>query len=1111
MNNEGKNKSKNIYNNYIIRSSYLLISNFPSSDLFYIIMFSLKYVGLIVNSRIIEMTLNKCGISLNKYLSNFLIFGKKLSPINKHYQIITIIGALFIVIYSIYFTYCYIYIKIKYQNKKSLIEEKMEKNNEKLEKILFTFISYIHLTIIFFHQYILEYFFFGIYGFIYYKIGIFSKNGTFSSKYIDTLHDDYYDYFSNNNHSLIFIASLFVVLIVFSLFFLFLLFNTTKGLFLTHGLFCGNMKYLVMKFILLSTQPFFEITNLYNETSKLFMGLLVNCFIIIFCLISFWSCFHQFGYYSNIISDLSLFFEFFAFFSSITEIILFLVGTKISFIFFIVKIFIELINSFCFMLLFLHLKDKHNLNSFAQNLFSKNFSKVTKGGLYYYMKVYLEYQKDKKNNYLNLFRIFTTHIKYCKKIDCPGKKLIPIEYLKSSFLPNTLKYKDFYNANNIILKDEKKVENENEIEIDEINEEEILIKNNNFDEKEKNKNKKNSFKDYIIGGQKKLSDKQFQIIFEQEIINKIEILYKSKKFYILEDFIFIHLQYLYAMKKNYSLALYFIGKYSNCGIKWSFMGQYYLYLYKKIILSIFFNKTNMSNVDENANKYRKDNHLMDEIINYFIFSEILKNLVIKSCSKLQLLFSFRKDLHIPIFIKSYNRKKTKKFFKIGQDLKNSIDKILYFLHHILAEINQKTISAELSYIISNFFIFIENKIPNDLRKIINPIFDTNVLANKLESGYKFLNLVHPLILNLTKNNNFNICYFSSVICNRLGYLQFELKDKDFHEKLFPSNLFSKQHELLMKQFLFFDFNSHIKKDTFLKTKEGYLMGVKLTSKKFPTFYNDFFLINGIDFNDELFLSEINKNFNRYSFILDDNLDFISQTKNFYEDFQFNIYMFKEMKMNFFDFFCVDRNIFNENLKKNNINILKNNSAKNINNLKKEDDAFTLFKSITYEKAYELRDITKLEEMKSEYIIFQDKISKEKILKMIPEFSKLIEEYGLDFEWYQHLDNLSERLSIKEIKGEEDNDLTEYSKNMVSLGLNTNIKKSFKKTTIITNNGSIINDFTHKNNNNESIVMKNIDKSNDLNNNESLEGHSNSSLVYLVKIIKLLIMKKIMII
>ena len=78
-------------------------------------------------------------------------------------------------------------------------------------------------------------------------------------------------------------------------------------------------------------------------------------------------------------------------------------------------------------------------------------------------------------------------------------------------------------------------------------------------------------------------------------------------------------------------------------------------------------------------------------------------------------------------------------------------------------------------------------------------------------------------------------------------------------------------------------------------------------------------------------------------------------------------MFKEMKMNFFEFFCIDKNIFNEKLKKINSNFLKKSNINNIYNLKKEDDAFTLFKSVSYEKVYELRDLSKLENMKNQHI------------------------------------------------------------------------------------------------------------------------------------------------
>ena len=71
------------------------------------------------------------------------------------------------------------------------------------------------------------------------------------------------------------------------------------------------------------------------------------------------------------------------------------------------------------MRLFLYLKDKHNLNLFSKNIFSNNSSIVSKGELYYYMRTYLDYLKDKQNNYLKLFRILANHIKNCKKIDCP--------------------------------------------------------------------------------------------------------------------------------------------------------------------------------------------------------------------------------------------------------------------------------------------------------------------------------------------------------------------------------------------------------------------------------------------------------------------------------------------------------------------------------------------------------------------------------------------------------------------------------------------------------------------------------------------------------------------
>ena len=84
MNNEGKIEIRKDSNVYLLRTFYLIKKNYPTSNIFYTIMYSFKYIGIIVSSRIIEMNENKGYISINKYLANMLIFGKNFAPIFNH-------------------------------------------------------------------------------------------------------------------------------------------------------------------------------------------------------------------------------------------------------------------------------------------------------------------------------------------------------------------------------------------------------------------------------------------------------------------------------------------------------------------------------------------------------------------------------------------------------------------------------------------------------------------------------------------------------------------------------------------------------------------------------------------------------------------------------------------------------------------------------------------------------------------------------------------------------------------------------------------------------------------------------------------------------------------
>ena len=1078
--NEKNIKRKN--NLYLLKSLFLIKKNYPHSDTYFFVLFFLKYTGIIVLSRVIEMVTNKDTISFNKYFKNLFLFGNDFSSMHKNYFTISIFGAILILIYFIYTGFCIFYMRYKYKDISSIIDEKAHGTNEKFEDIIFKILSYCSIFLTFFHHYIIEYYSFGIFAFIYDQLGIATKIGT-SEKYTSTIDPELIEYLENNNHIPILIINIIVIITIIGNFTFYIMINSVRGLFLRNGIFCGNIKFAVMKIIMCSFQPFFILTRFYSDDNKIIIGIIFDVIIFILSLMNIFNCFNEFCYYPNKIADMCLFIDFFVMVSSIDEIIIYYVGYKESTIFFFVKLLLELVNSYVLINLFNFLKERKNVRIFAKNLFSKNSTDISRGGLYHYMKVFLEYQKDKNINYIKIFRILLQHIKFCKKIECPGQKLVPKEYLQSAFVPFSLKEKADW-KNNIFRNRESIKEKKDEDLIESKSQSTHVSEKSNIilDEKTErnNENKRKKENSIINIEKKKLTEKQFQIIFEQEIMNRIEYLFKTRKFSDLERFIFIHLQYLYMMKKNYSLTLYYLGKYEKCGIKWNFITQYFLYEYKISIIHSYFNKLNTNSPDKTVNKFRKDNLFMTEIVDYFALLALLKKLIISSCDKLKTLFAFRKNLHNPLILKTYKHSNTNEFFKKGEELKYNINKILNLTKSGLNQTNKDNISAELSYIISNFLLITLNKIPEDLRKIINPAFDINIISSKLEAGYKSFNLVHPLILQLTKNNTFNIIYFSCVISNRLGFHQHELKDKDFHEKLFPGVKFIKQHELLMKQFLFFSYNTYAKANTFIKTKDGYLLGVSVEAKKFPSFYEEFLLIIGLDFNDKLFYSKINKSFNRYSFLLDENSEFIAETKNFYEDFEFNINMFKEIKTNFFEFFCVDKNNIIEKIRKKNNELYKQ-GVNNIYNLKREEDAFTIFKNISYEKAYELRDISKLENINKNYVKIHDIIQKEKIIRLIPEFSKLIEEYGLDFEWYQHLQNLNDRLSIKELKNFSE-EKTENSFNTLIIGQTFNNTPQGLK-------GTSINSITQTNINNLNNLTNIITKKESKENNNNIGNES----------------------
>ena len=1121
-------------NEYLFKIIYLIRINLPSSEFIYIIMFFLKYIGIIT----FGLSLNQMKKEINtpspnekdsndkndnnllnsndsidnvhSFFSKLLINGNNLKILNNKYQIICIIGFCVLLIYIIIFIFGFFYMRNKYYNKTLItnIEKKIKiiNNNADFEKKLFKYISYTFFLIVFFHQYIIEYYIFGFIGYIF---NIFHFFETFTSENYNSY---YYTNLDNHLKSLTInpvvniVINAVTIIIVLIFFIIFLLINSTKTLFIKNGIpLYANNKYILMKFIIFNYNSLYGMANIFGNQLKIRIIIIIIVTILISILMDIILSFYTFSFYPSNLNYVCVFIEFFVLFSIITEIIIYLIDTDMNLDEY--NLFIRiiiLINAIIFNCLFIYKKNNNNLMLFSDNLFSNSFKEINPTDIYYYIETYLEYYEDRENNYLKLFKLIQNHILKCDKKECPGHILIPKSISLSPYTNFSLKYNPLSqneHKNNIIftneenneldninyknLSDNPRENKKNSVEqsrlsssfksnkeinsnlsffvnaiekrksiLERKNTERIgsislfsssnkpsLSKNTMRPSKMKigkennlkiNVNKDDDENNINIIEEKedeKLNNEQFIMIGEQEIINRINYLYKTKKYDFLQDYIFIHLQYLLKIKQNFRLALFFVGRYSLSNIKFSFLSRYYLYEIKKYIRNNFINsKTSNAIKDQYIINYKEDNIFMQKFVNYIMLYLMIKKLLKISCEKIIYFYSFKAGLHNSLSLQKYSKSKIYPVIQSAEDIQTSISKLKFLIKEYYREVKIPIESIELSYLISNFIKLINGKISQDILRYISPIlYFKDSLYEKLSNEFHQYTMQNPLIINLTQKDTFNITYFTNNILDRLGYSYTDLKNKDFHEKLFPgATELIKEHCLIMKEFLFFYKNTFSKEKTFLKSKEGFLISINFTCKIFPNFNEDFFLIINIIFNDDSTnnfphksiehnkktnnFNGSNEKVNIYSFILDYHFEFFSMTKNFYLEYDLNQNLFRELRINFCQFFCINENKLNEKIKKEKKKILRK-YPKCIHkiSLRESNRIFTTFQNIKIENTFKLRNEKLLENYFVPSITIYDKIDKKKLVHKIPEIINLIDEIGLDYDWYIRLQNFKERL------------------------------------------------------------------------------------------------------
>ena len=1121
---------------YIYKIIYLVRINLPSSEIIYFIMLLFKYLGLFAFSislnNINETTGKISQLSYNYYdrinyfLKNLLITGNSLKILDRNYQEICLAGFLIMILFVITIIYCIIYMKNKYYNKTitSIVDKKIKiiNNSSKFEKKLLKIVTYIFFLIVFFHQYIIEYYLFGFIGYIlnYFDINdesLFSNNKNYYSNIVN--------HFKNLiiNPIASIVINLITIILVLFFFISFMYINSTHALFLNNGIpFYGNKIYFLIKIIFFNFNPLYGLIIAFNENIKTKVAIIIDIIICFIILLNIFICFWKFSFYPSIFNYIFIFIELFLYFSNIIELVIYLTNSKIySLKFNVIKLIVIFLNSFIFLLLFIYKKRESNLELFSYNLFNKTYKNLNPDDLYYYIEKYIQYSKNKTNNYLKIFRLIQRHTLTCNKKDCPGRLLIPKD-MSYSIFTNFSNYKNednFQNSHRVqsqINNEEKPYKyetnikklsetiikennNKSNVEINnsdkshrkrsliesyknlnksligkesikcniknEINdsienisketEEEISISN-----KIKNKKKKNSIIGNIndvnnlnnitnIGNisilnhneinndkipypnneRKWLKDEHFQMIGEQEIINRINFLYKHKINNIMETYIFIHLQYLIRIKQNFRLALYFLGKYCQSGIKYSFLSKYYFYEIKKFLcINLNSSKVKTKTKDPYIIKYKEENFFMKKFVKYINTYNMLKKLLKISCQKIIYFFTFRTELHNSLTLRKYINSKIYPVIHSAEETRSSIFKIKSLLEKYVKEEKHPFESIELSYLITNFFKLIEGKISPSNLKLITPIlYFKDLYYEKLMKEFHIFMISHPLIISLTKKDTFNIIYCSNIIAEKLDYKYSDLINSDFHEKLFPGGQkLIKEHTILIKQFLFFNKNVYTKENTFLKSKDGYLVPINFICKTFPYFIDEFYLITNIIFNDEpisgLFYNTIEHNMktsnfnnedkmvNIYSFILNSDFDFFGSTKNFFIEYHLNRDMFRELRINFCQFFCVDENKLNEQIIKEKKRLLR--KYPYLNNkitLKEINKAYTIFQNISIKNTFKIRQEKILENYFYSPIFIYDRIDKKKLIQKVPEIMNIIDEIGLDYEWNIKLQSFKDRL------------------------------------------------------------------------------------------------------
>ena len=535
-------------------------------------------------------------------------------------------------------------------------------------------------------------------------------------------------------------------------------------------------------------------------------------------------------------------------------------------------------------------------------------------------------------------------------------------------------------------------------------------------------------------------------------------IYKEKGTSIISPYLIIYVDNLFTVRKNKSLVVY--------------TSQYYLIQYNKVLS--YENAYMLYELNYLSYKaFKGDDHVRKKKKKKKKICYIKRNLLREKTEKvIVLLLSVLEKFFYYKHIKNNGGK----ILYTCEDVLHVLNKYVKY-NNILTKLISKCLDIglfddieELKYSIINFNNIIHLNLPfkytnkfHHMQMHFNYneyyLNNTNAQDGCVPQNKQHHSKTH-MILYLKVENTFIIRYASLLLSMCLLYNKDELIDKDFNNMLIP-NVIAEYHNLYMKYFILYGYTAYMKK-TFLVNKRKQLLPVNAHIKVLPTLTTLSNLILQIEMYDNILHKQ-------YHLMLNNEYNLISMSKSFEDEFVFTLDMFKTVKLNFCDFFGLNKERINqffnyanpsEALKRAKrekekshcllkgttcIDSFIQNNNKDINVNVNNEINLSYFK-----ECFGCKTFTKQQVLNSSLV---EIINKDTIILSISKLIKSINEYGLETEWKEKLDFLYYKFTSLHVQ----NTHTPFF-----MQDNNTMKKSF---TILSNRSGAVNNTSNNGNNN----------------------------------------------